>query len=329
MVSKEKERLYVFDFIRAIAVLLVLLGHFLFHHYEYERVSPSWVMLHPLGVGMFFFISGYLIFLTLTKSNVVNFLPQRYFRLVPSLVLAIIFLGTVNYFFPSKCTSVFSFKLLFQGLFFNGDFFQNMNVFGIDMWTLHTETRFYILAYIIYFFVIREKIDDKKALLLGYIVSAGVIMMTLACLNTKYTGVKFSDPKWNILCILYLYFGVFLFLLHKKTINTVQCAVLWMTNVGLILTAKILIFGISSNDALKDNYLIGCAVCMGVIAVEAWIPRLSSVSLIAYISYPLYLIHHPLIAHGGLVPIISIFVMAYLISRYIEHPMMRWAKQRF
>jgi len=329
MVSKEKERLYVFDFIRAIAVLLVLLGHFLCHHYDYESSSTSWVKLHTLGVGMFFFISGYLIFLTLTKSNIINFLPQRYFRLVPSLAVSIIVLGAVNYFFPSICTCVFSFKLLLQGLFFNGDFFQNMNVFGIDMWTLHTETRFYILAYIIYFFVVREKIDDQKALLLGYIVSTGVILMTLVFLNTKYPGFHFSDPKWNILCIFYLFFGAFLFILHKKTINTAQCAILWITNTGLILTAKTLIFGISWNDALKDDYLIGCAVCMGVIALEAWIPRLRSVSLIAFISYPLYLIHHPLIAHGGLVAIISIFLIAYLISEYIEHPMMRWAKHRF
>jgi peptidoglycan/LPS O-acetylase OafA/YrhL len=329
MVSKEKERLYVFDFIRAIAVLLVLLGHFLYHHYDYESVSPSWVKLHPLGVGMFFFISGYLIFLTLTKSNAVNFLPQRYFRLAPALLVAIIVLSTVNYFFPSIITCVFSIKLLLQGLFFNGDFFQNMNVFGIDMWTLHTETRFYLLAYLVYFFVIRQKIDDKKALLLGYIVSVGVILMTLVYLNPKYPGVHFSDPKWNILCILYLYFGAFLFLLHKKTINAVHCAFIWIINAGLILLAKIFIFGVSWNYAIKDNYLIGCTVCIGLIAAEAWIPRLRSVSLIAFISYPLYLIHHPLIAHGGLVAIISIFVIAYLISEYIEHPMMRWAKQRF
>jgi len=328
MVIKEKERLYIFDFIRATAVLLVLLGHFLCHHYDYERISPFWLKLHPLGVGMFFFISGYLILLTLTKSNVVNFLPQRYFRLAPSLVLAIIVLGTANYFFPSICTSVFSLRLLLQGLFFNGDFFQNMNIFGIDMWTLHTETRFYILAYFVYFFFI-QKINNKMRLLLGYIVAVGSVFSVLALLNTKYPGIHFSDPKWNILCILYLYFGAFLFLLHSKIISLLQYSIISLSNIALVIIAKMLFFSFIWYDKIKDNYIVGCVLAISLIAADPWIPRLKFASLIAFISYPLYLIHHPLIAKDSMIAIISIFLIAYLISFYIEHPIVKWAKQKF
>jgi peptidoglycan/LPS O-acetylase OafA/YrhL len=328
-VTEEKDRLYVFDLIRSAAVILVILGHYLCARYDYDNAGTIWVKCHPVGVGMFFFISGYLIFLTLTKSNSLSFLPQRYFRLAPALLAGILILGAFHISYPPIGESIFSIKSILMGLLFIGDFFQSMNVFGIDMWTLHTETRFYLLAYFVYFYILRKNINNTRALVLGYIVSIIVILSAVAGLCIKYPGFHFSDPKWNILCILYLYFGAFLFLFHKSKINSFHVVVLWITNIFLILVTKKLAFGISWGAAIRDNYLVGCMLCMGFIAIESWLPRWKLASLIAFISYPLYLIHHPLIAHGGVIAIIPIIAIAYLISVNVEHPMMKWAKQYF
>jgi peptidoglycan/LPS O-acetylase OafA/YrhL len=102
-----KSRLYIFDFIRAVAVLSVILGHYLIHHSPHG-VNTALGRLAPIGVGMFFFISGYLIFMTMTKSTTKSFLWHRYFRIVPTLVAGIALLAIFN--------SVFSIKSFLSAL---------------------------------------------------------------------------------------------------------------------------------------------------------------------------------------------------------------------
>jgi len=78
-----------------------------------------------------------------------------------------------------------------------------------------------------------------------------------------------------------------------------------------------------------DNYLLGCLVCIGLIVIKDKIPNLKIIALIAFISYPLYIIHHPIIYQCGLPGVPLMIVAAFLISFFIEHPIVRWSKKKF
>jgi len=316
----EKSRLYIFDFIRAFAVLIVLLGHYLCAYHSYEQSSPVWIKFHPVGVGMFFFISGYLIFMTLTKSRAESFLIHRYFRLAPSLAAGLLVLGILQ--------GVNSFRPYLLGIFFIGDFFQSPNVLGIDMWTLHTETRFYLLSFAVYFCLIGDRFKNVGILLVSYVISIAIIVSAITFLNQKYPGLHFSDPKWNIFCIMYLYFGIFLYLYHEMIIPISALAMISLLHMFLISALRHLFFLMPLSTTFKDNYLVGCLLCLGLIAFRKHMPHSRLVSSIASISYPVYIIHHYLVSKWGVFSILPIFVVSSFISIFIEHPVMAWAKKR-
>ncbi len=318
--SVTKSRLYIFDFIRAVAVLSVILGHYLIHHSPYG-VNTVLGRLAPIGVGMFFFISGYLIFMTMTKSTTKSFLWHRYFRIVPTLVAGIALLAIFN--------NVFSIKSFLLGVFFIGDAFQEMGVFGIDMWTLHTETRFYLLVALIYPLIIKGYCQSRLRLLIAYEASVAIILSLIFILNNKHPGLHAFDPKWNILCILYLLFGVMYYLYENKSFGLPTLLVVMTVNAITILVAKVVIFGYTFPRSCMDNYLLGCLVCIGLIVIKDKIPNLKIIALIAFISYPLYIIHHPIIYKWGFSGVPFMIVAAYLISFFIEHPIVRWSKKKF
>jgi len=318
--SVTKSRLYIFDFIRALAVLLVIIGHYLIHHSPYG-LNTVFGRLAPIGVGMFFFISGYLIFMTITKSTTKIFLLHRYFRIVPTLVAGIALLAIFN--------SVFSIKSFLLGVFFIGDAFQEMGVFGIDMWTLHTETRFYLLVALIYPLIIKGYCQSKLRLLLAYGISMAIIILLVFILNNKHSGVHAFDPKWNILCILYLLFGVMYYLYENNSFGLPTLLVVMTINAITIIVAKVLTFGYTFPRACMDNYLLGSFACIGLIMIKDKIPNLKIIALIALISYPLYIIHHPIIYEWGLPGVPIMLFAAFLISFFIEQPIVRWSKKKF
>jgi peptidoglycan/LPS O-acetylase OafA/YrhL len=317
--SESKHRLYIFDFIRALAVLFVIFGHYLVHHHHYEEHNEIWVKLHGLGVGMFFFISGYLIFMTLQKSTVSAFLFHRYFRIIPSLVASMVCFALFNNYFSGK-----SFLL---GSLLVSDFFGEMGIYGIDIWTLHTETRFYLLMAGIYFFILQNRQLSKRRLLLGYLLAMVFILSAVFFYNIKTPGFSFAGPKWNAYCIGYLFFGVIFYLFDKKHIGFVEFLITSLINVIIILLIKIMAFGYVFSNAWKDNYLVASLLCIGLIAAKEKIPHSKIMAFVAYISYPLYLVHHDMIFKWGLMGIPVMIAVATMITVLIEQPVMKWSKR--
>lgn len=269
---------------------------------------------------MFFFISGYLIFLTLTNSKSQNFLIHRYFRLVPSLIIVLLILSFIN--------KEFWLKDFLLGSIFIGDFCGNRGVLGIDMWTLHTETRFYILIFFIYLLFLRSNLKSKSMLALSYFTSICVIFGILYLLHINNEGFDFFDPKWNIYCILYLFFGIFLYLFHDNIINKYEFISACIANTILIIFIRHEYFKLSFKVSIEDNYLLGCLVSLILIRFKNHIPNARIISLVAFISYPVYLIHHPMINKWGLVSLIPIFTISYIISMLVEHPAMVWIRKK-
>ena len=90
MSELKKERLVVFDFIRLFAILMVVLSHTL----KVGNLPFDIGYLGILGNALFFFISGYLIYLNNSKfdskKDIVKFYKKRVLRIYPLYVLAIL-----------------------------------------------------------------------------------------------------------------------------------------------------------------------------------------------------------------------------------------------
>ena len=97
-------RLYQIDLFRFIAALMVVLFHYTFRGF----IASSSILEFPLlgflfkygylGVDLFFIISGFVIYMSIEKSNVYGFVKSRIARLYPaywfcdSLSLSVIYL---------------------------------------------------------------------------------------------------------------------------------------------------------------------------------------------------------------------------------------------
>ncbi|MDO5614611.1 MAG: acyltransferase [Cruoricaptor ignavus] len=156
----ENKRITILDSVRVIAVIMVMC-----HHYYSESRYPEIAHLFHfgfLGVPLFFIISGFVISLTLERTdNYKNFIKKRYIRLAPAMLVC----STITFVF-------FKFFYTGEGYGFSKQWvsyliantFIDPNVFNIPSgkvryyyldnayWSLWVEICFYSLIGALYFF---------------------------------------------------------------------------------------------------------------------------------------------------------------------------------
>lgn len=172
------------QYLRAISVIAVVL----FHSF------PGIFSAGYLGVDLFFFISGYLIFPQIFKLTEINlkfelnyqikkFIRRRIYRIAPALGICIFFTWILFFFFgpsptnfsgPEFSLSIFSIFGLgnFAALNFSGDYFNSKSPLT-HLWSLGVEIQIYFLmAFLVYSFAfkIRSRIKIFRLLLLLIIV---------------------------------------------------------------------------------------------------------------------------------------------------------------
>lgn len=160
-----KERIEVFDGLRVVAILMVMIYHFysMFDGtlYTYSFTTPKIFKYGYLGVELFFIISGFVITLTLSKcQNFVEFLKKRFIRLIPGMLICsfitmlfITVFDSQNLFPNSKSIVNFFVSNTFVSPHLINSIF-NSSVYYTDgaYWSLWAELQFYVFAGTIYFF---------------------------------------------------------------------------------------------------------------------------------------------------------------------------------
>lgn len=160
-----KNRIQILDGLRVLAIFMVMLFHFYGKYqgvyYQYSFDPPHIFMYGNLGVQLFFIISGFVITLTLTKSQTfIEFMKKRMLRLIPGMMicatltyLVFTLFDTNNFHPPSKNIS----NLLLSYTFISPAFMKAL--FDVDFkyidgayWSLWVELQFYVLAGLTYFF---------------------------------------------------------------------------------------------------------------------------------------------------------------------------------
>lgn len=187
MVTLTKERIIAFDFIRFIAILLVVFSHFL-------KVPFDTAYLGILGNALFFFISGYLIHLNNpvinSKADILKFYKKRVLRIFPLYVLALLLFiiistatGTsVQLFGNISDYSVYDVVCNFlglQGIFYPTFIMQNA------LWFIGMILIYYLL-YPIIMFISKQKI--LKYILFS-IVAIGILVVLRVTIGLVEGGV--------------------------------------------------------------------------------------------------------------------------------------------
>ena len=311
------------DGLRAIAVLLVLLRHAAFPVVTetkgsiwtiggYDLVTPllnGWI-----GVDLFFVLSGFLICGHLLRQDNEtfrwrNYLTQRALRIVPTYwaVLAIVVAGVIPFYVVNDQLIIT--RLIYHILFLQDYLPPNIVV---AFWSLGVEEKFYLLAPALVLGTARIQ-DNRKRI--AVLVAVGL----LAVLSRGFLAMRYQAPMpyVNFVAIFRFPFQNCIDTLVVGMVAAIVCRDLktrgnnyprlgfflaWggIVAIGLLLFSGELLGAIDQwqkiwqPDVIAVSFgavVLGCALGGG----PQKLLSCSALCVLARISYPLYLIHMPLI----------------------------------
>lgn len=336
MKDKIQNRFIELDALRGIAAIIVLISHYswAYHHY-FNILKPKsfYFKYGDWGVQFFFIISGFVIFMTLEKvTSVKNFALARFFRLYPvywfCMFLTLIFL----YFLPVPNWGPFSFFVIVKNLTMLQGFMRTDHIDQV-YWSLCIEVVFYaIMGFIFYF----KKIKQIEIVCFIWLFLSLVVVYfdfplkkyLVAILILKnsplfISGIMFYKIRnriatiWNHLIIIasFIIFSLILFTDKRQTeIDFIPFLLL------LIVFATFYHLMYNNSNILRNPILL----------------------FLGSISYPLYLLHNVIgysiitrirmytsniFIYTGITTVFSI-ILAYLVSKYLEKPLMRFYKSK-
>lgn len=322
-------RLYQLDALRGLAALMVVVYHYLYHYnfnYGHSFEVPEWLHLGKSGVYLFFIISGFVIFWTLTRSDrPIDFVFSRFSRLYPpfwaAMIITFVFVSWVG-----PADREVSWETMFVNFTMFHEFAGYAHVDGV-YWTLSIELAFYILAFMALF--------------------AGLLRYTdYICL--AWLSVSFGE----------FLLGVDLGLLEKALllkynllfVSGIAFYRIWSQQARMLPAVCVVLAIILAWFRYPHDVAMTITVWIGLFALIisgrlVWLNQRALVWL-GSISYSLYLIHQN-IGYGiiqwcysvGVPPLVSImlalavsFFGAQLITMFVERPMLSamrgWYKAR-
>lgn len=179
-----KKRLIEIDFLRGVAILLVL-----FHHSDLNFVlsKVGWI-----GVDLFFVLSGFLVGGLLYKEVITTghlqpgrFLIRRGFKIYPSFYFFIFITIVVKLFYISRGTTEqeFTWYQIVSELFFVQNYFGNL---WNHTWSLAVEEHFYLLLTLLFTLAVKFKwIASRKSVRIFILVIMGLcLLLRIAVVST-------------------------------------------------------------------------------------------------------------------------------------------------
>lgn len=181
-----------FDMLRLFAALSVVFFHTI-HRLEIEVYSiiNSFFSFIP-GVPIFFFISGFLISLSYSKStSIKSYIKKRVLRIYPALYLCLVlsvgFIMYIGYLkidiLQSKDFWIWVLAQISFVQFYNPDFLRGYGVGSLNgsLWTISVELQFYILVPILYSIIHK----NKNVYLISLIVVFSIINVMFSMLGNS------------------------------------------------------------------------------------------------------------------------------------------------
>ena len=282
--------IYSVHFLRGIAALFV----FVYHVYHilriYIDITLPFVEFFHIGVDIFFIISGFIITYIVSKTDVIDasyilkFIKSRFMRIFPAYFFVTVPIFFV-YFYVLGNPRGFTWISLLKSLLFlpfdsNGDWYP---VLGVG-WTLNYEVFFYGLIVL-------------SLILMGKRYYLGVSFFIVLSVTIPFFGVSLDFPFsfWFDPIILEFLIGMQLGFIYVKK-NRVSKSYLFFLPVLLIL---LYIFGYELLHMLMATIIVFFALMLEGNRHFTSFFKLRFFSVLGAVSYPLYLIHQPLLSLFG------------------------------
>jgi peptidoglycan/LPS O-acetylase OafA/YrhL len=320
---------------RAIAILLVLVDHTIFHTFRHY----GWTLVGGHGVQIFFVLSGYLITGKLLEDGSLRkFYTRRAFRILPVLLayLAVVaFLGLFLHRIPvlrsEITTSLFFFR---NWWFYPTTTWSGIGWFTAHLWSLSIEEQFYLIWPILMLKCGKGALRQMLAAVLycGFFCAVFVLVHVGRILHIGGWH-WMPNLQWGCLivgCMLRIAFS------DAGTARTISK---FFTGRSTIVVLAVLVYIGLLHDRLTifDPLFCGLAVCATLVEPNAWIGRILEISVLRWIgrlSYSLYIWQQLFLGFGPTfrpfgffsgfpVNLVSAVVVACLSYYLMERPLMR------
>lgn len=337
---EKTNRIKELDALRGIAALMIVLFHFTMYRYE----ADLGFKLGTTGVDLFFMISGFVIFMSLSKiKNSVSFVINRVSRLYPtywaSVSITFLFI-LIQALLLNETFGAYNFKQYLGNLTMFQFYLKIPDLDG-PYWTMIIEMIFYIGLLFLYHFKLLKHIN-----IIGVSLTILVVLMTnFGFQNPFIRTIVYWIPFFQFVP---LFFAGIIF--YK--IYTIKSNHLVMYSIVLLcLISQILLFKYSGSSMIFINhreYACMLIIFFGLFTLFVNNKLNFIVSkgtlFLGKISFPLYLTHQ-FISIGLIIPYLTlnlglnywmatiitlpiVIALAALITYYIEIPMSRIMKEK-
>lgn len=336
-VAADQARLSHIDGLRGVAIL----GVMLFHAYaRWPTVVPfggRYASFPPflygwVGVPLFFLISGFVILMTLERSDgLANFLYRRWLRLFPAMFFCSLFVFFTSPFFSERPGGAPDWWSLLPGLTFIQPAIWSQVIGDVSpiegaFWTIFIEVKFYIVFGALFFLLgMRRAVLAVVAI---HLVSAGLGLANLPDEGVFHVIARLNDLLDG------RSFGWFaagaLFYLHARDPDHRKLALA----VGMALVAVASIPNVGSDGKVAALLVIALFVAGVTVAPLRALLGSRFLIFLGFVSYPLYLMHENMMISlvvklgaalpwlsGLLLPVLSavpIIAVSWLVAKYVE-----------
>lgn len=340
--TEKKPRLYTIDLIRFLAASMVVLYHFCFRGYNKDEfISLSYKLLEPvvkygyLGVDIFFIISGFVIYMSIQKSDIRDFIISRISRLYPAYWFCMLLTALVIYFFGESIFSVNIYQVLVNLSMIQ----EGIGVPHVDgvYWSLFIELQFYLLTGI--FLMINK--NRNMTFMMVLLISCSFIYYffpNIFKLNVVFKLLKFlTFPEWNG----YFVSGMCFYLIYSKKQKLYHYLFLVLSTINTILFSieRSIIKSESFENEFSPVIIIAILTFSYLLFYMISTDRLIFLNSSRFLSlgvltYPLYLIHQNIgyiminflddyLNKWLLLILIIMFflIVAFIIHKFIEDPL--------
>lgn len=321
-----KPRIAHIDGLRGVAIALVVLYHF------YPQILKGGFV----GVDVFFVISGYVIhrhLVTLKRYEFREFYIRRVIRIFPSLIIVVFAVAIFSQFFlldyPKRLllNSVIASSVFMTNFYF----FTTSNYFDLEslakpllpLWSLAVEEQFYLLWPLLFWGFHKRFRNFLVALIAFSFISA----LFLSASSQNYNFYSIQTRFWEIAV------GILLSTIKKRELPKIVS----LFRILLICICLVVaVMGIGSDTWPNlATLLVVLASAIAIYSPGVKIEKLLSsreLIFLGRISFPLYLIHWPLLSfYSNMRPayipfidklglLILSLVLAYLLFRFVETP---------
>jgi peptidoglycan/LPS O-acetylase OafA/YrhL len=343
--TAQHHRLNFLDGLRGVAIFAVIL----FHSYarwpnlvpfgnrftEVPLFSYGW-----LGVELFFLISGFVIFMTLEKSqNFGDFISRRWLRLFPAMLICSTLVFASAALFPERPAGMPVARDMLPGLTFIEPAWwafllgSPQGVIEGAFWSLFVEVKFYFIAGCLFFFIGGRKMISALIGLFVIAAAIGKLQHLFPAANLHWPNVLMqmsSAGQFGWFAAGALYYRYF----HERKSGLLSAAIL------VALASATVTGGLRWEQTLATlTVVLIFTAAVTASFIQSMLNRRWLIFL-GFISYPLYLLHENMMVamivkmgHATpwmpsilmpLLPIVAVIAVGSCIALYIEP----WVRER-